>query len=265
MQTSQTFPLSCAYCKMLARMRARVAKQQARPTVPFSYLQIDTFSPGDAAADRHGYKYCLTAVDEASRYCFAVPIKNETSTEVIRTLRESIFPVTGYPTVMKMDQARYFVSWDLAEYLWDRNIRVQFGVSDRHTNQPMVESMHNVLRDYFRRIVQPQHNDAQGGLTAAKKGDKRKAKAASFIHSWSELLPECIQAMRNAKHSATGMSPNFYLFGGNTRDATALLTDRPNKETQMRTTARQVRSSRLRLWYKTHSCRTSERTATTQR
>ena len=66
-------------------------------------------------------KYLLTAVDEYSRYPFAIPVTDISSPTVIKSL-SSIFSVFGLADCVHSDCGKSFMSDDLKSFLTARSI-----------------------------------------------------------------------------------------------------------------------------------------------
>ena len=66
-------------------------------------------------------KYVVFVVDEFSRYPFAFPSSNISSSTVIQCLSQ-LFCLFGFPVCMHSDRGSAFVSKDLKQYLNSRGI-----------------------------------------------------------------------------------------------------------------------------------------------
>ena len=76
---------------------------------------------------RRGNQYALTAIDQISKFAFAIPLKRQDEDTVTRKLKKHIFQKFGAPEILITDQGTNFMSRK-AKHLYQ-----QFGVTHRTT------------------------------------------------------------------------------------------------------------------------------------
>ena len=156
---------------------------------PFQRISIDFVGP--MRMSNYGNKYILTVKDTFTRWLEAFPTADMTAATVARILQKDIFARFGIPEVIHSDQGTQFTG-NMLEAIYQ-----ELGI--KRTNTPAynpksnpVERSHRDLNKLLRACVLDQPQD------------------------WEDYLPDCLLAIRTAKHRQIGISPYFALFG---RDA----------------------------------------------
>ena len=102
---------SCGICqRTIPKGKVKKAPLEKLPVIdiPFRRVSFDLVGPIYPASHR-GYKYILTAVDHASRYPEAVPLKN-IDTETVAEAMFDMFSRVGFPQEILHDLGTQFVS-----------------------------------------------------------------------------------------------------------------------------------------------------------
>ena len=112
-----------ASCKTCAVCKPRFYKTEDNHLIealkPFDRLSIDFKGPLPSTSG--GHKYLLIVIDEYSRYPFAFPCKDMTSSTVIKCL-SSIFSLFGLCKHIHSDRGSSFLSIELKTFLIERGI-----------------------------------------------------------------------------------------------------------------------------------------------
>ena len=148
-------------------------------TVPFENVSIDIVGPFPTAVG--GFKYLLTAVDLATRWPEAIPLKSTTAKIITRTL-VSIFTRCGFPLRITTDNGPQFKG-DFFEK-WLRGLGIKHVVSSPYHPQGngVVERLHRTLNQMIAKLTE-------------KKGN------------WASTVPMALFFIRSTLCSATGLSP----------------------------------------------------------
>lgn len=166
-------------CKEWARtceacQRAKVSRHNSAPLgsfgIPpgrFRHIHIDIVGPLPVCSD---FRYCLTAIDRATRWPEVWPMRSITAEEVAETLTREWIPRFGVPSVITTDQGAQFES-DLF-----RRLMIHFA-----TKRIRTTSYHPCANGMIERI-------------------HRQLKAALMCHhdSWVRSLPFVLLGMRSA-------------------------------------------------------------------
>ena len=113
---------SCSTCK---ECKPRFYKPSVRSSVvraskPFERLGIDLVGP-KTPSSKSGAVHMLTVIDEYSRFPFAFPIKDTSSSSVLACLR-NLFSLLGTPAFIHSDRGRQFVSSEFNSFCHENGI-----------------------------------------------------------------------------------------------------------------------------------------------
>ena len=113
----------CANCQICCELKPRFYQPACAETLikslhPMDRLSIDFNGLLPSSTNN---KYILTVVDEYSRFPFAFPCPDISTTSVIKCL-EKIFSLCGFPTFIHSDRGSSFVSNELKTYLTERRV-----------------------------------------------------------------------------------------------------------------------------------------------
>ncbi|XP_031333869.1 uncharacterized protein LOC116163879 [Photinus pyralis] len=110
-----------ALCPTCAEINPRFLKakgQLIKATSPFEHLNIDFKGPLPSNSSN---KYILSIIDEYSRFPFAYPCKDMTSSTVIKCLKD-LFLTFGQPLYIHSDRGTSFMSEEFKNFLKNSNI-----------------------------------------------------------------------------------------------------------------------------------------------
>jgi exodeoxyribonuclease III len=159
-----------------------LAAQSPLDTVGFDIV-------GPFAADKHGNKYVLTAVDHFTRFPIAVPMPNKEHATVAHALHRHLICVYGPPRRLLSDCEQSFVS-EVTQGL----LRLM-GVKKINTS---------TYRPWSNGSCERMHRYLGAALTIYCDG---------HTNDWSDYLPSILFAYRTSFCAATGYSPFELLFG----------------------------------------------------
>ncbi|XP_038652364.1 uncharacterized protein LOC119965671 [Scyliorhinus canicula] len=171
----------CAECKphFYRPERAHLIKASR----PFERLSIDFKGP---LPSNNRNIYFLAAIDEHSRFPFAIPCPDMTTSTVIKALL-SIFSLFGYPAYIHSDRGSSFMSDELRQFLLDRGI-----ASSRTTS----------------------YNPRGNGQVERENGTIWKTILLALrsrnlpISRWQEVLPDALHSIRSLLCTATNQTPH---------------------------------------------------------
>ena len=111
--------LRCSVCEERRPPKSRRPASLPGPREPGEQVALDIFDAFDAAGARYSV---LHAVDGATKFQMAVLVKNKSSAEVVKFIRERWAPVFGMPRTLVCDQGREFISIELENFAHQSNI-----------------------------------------------------------------------------------------------------------------------------------------------
>ena len=111
---------SCHTCAKLKPTYTLIPSDQTliKSTRPFERLSVDFKGPLPSVTKN---RYMLTIVDEYSRFPFAYPCPDMTSSTVIRCFSQ-LFAIFGMPNFIHSDQGTSFMSSELKNYLTEKGV-----------------------------------------------------------------------------------------------------------------------------------------------
>ncbi|KAM7312087.1 uncharacterized protein ISCGN_008992 [Ixodes scapularis] len=152
---------------------------------PFRRVVIDVVGP--LPATKAGYHYALTVMCAATKFPEAVPMKEQSSVEVVNALL-SIFARVGFPQEVQSDQGSVFTSALTSGFLERCGIKAIHS-SVYHPQSNSVERCHSVMKRVLRALTYESGNE------------------------WDACLPAMLFALRSVTHEATGFSPAELVYG----------------------------------------------------
>ena len=158
---------------------------------PFEVVSIDITGPHPRS--KQGNEYIVTIVDLMSKWAEAVAVRNHTAPVVARIIMENIVAKFGTPLRIVSDQGSEFQSGLFTELCKRLQIdKVRTSPYQPSTNG-CVERFHRTLNSMLAKVINQNQRD------------------------WDEHLSAVMMAYRASVHESTGFSPNFIVFGRETR------------------------------------------------
>jgi transposase InsO family protein len=151
-----------------------------RTLLPFSSIHVDIFRP--LASPPLAHNYCLIAVDNHSRYPFAIPLKHVTAKTVCDALID-IFSHTSLPTTISSDNGSVFVSKLNQEFLKRLNISPIFITPGHASANALAERHIGSLKSMINRAVH------------------------QYPQKWTKVLPMILWFLRETPCQTTGIAP----------------------------------------------------------
>jgi hypothetical protein len=181
---------SCANCQ-LARSRGGAPKPPLQPippvALPFERLGLDFLS--NLPLSKSGNRHCITCVDYASRWVWAVPVRDMSSTTVIQFFYHHIICFIGCPSELITDRGANFMSQEFEEFLNIHRIK-HLKTSPYHpATNGLVERMHSMINHGISALCQTR------------------------VNRWDDYVAEIVWGMRVRTHAVTKLSPFYVLFG----------------------------------------------------
>ncbi|XP_068204810.1 uncharacterized protein [Palaemon carinicauda] len=181
---------TCTTCQKVSSPNVKVPVAPLKPILvpkePFSKIIVDCVGP--LPKTKRGHEYLLTALCPTTRYPFAVPLRNISAKNILKSL-VSIFTVVGFPTELQCDQGTNFMSHAFKTAMKDYHItQVSSSAYHPQTNGAL-ERTHQTIKNLLRKYIHSSGNEWDCDL---------------------ELIMYIIRGVRN---QSTGMSPFELLFG----------------------------------------------------
>lgn len=179
----------CVLCQKTKRHGLKFAPMRITTTakVPFEILSLDIV--GKLVTSFQNNSYLLTIQDDLTRYLIAVPLENQTATEVAKALTENVFLIYSAPLVIRSDQGSNFMSEVFKETCKFWNSKKIRTTSYFPQGNGTLERSHAVIKDYLRTFVN--HEPAL----------------------WDEWIKAACFCYNTTIHGSTGFTPFELLFG----------------------------------------------------
>ena len=152
---------------------------QELTSVPFEKMAVDTVGPFPTAVG--GFHFLLTAIDLATRWPEAIPLRTTTA-NVVTTQLTGIFSRTGFPTSLTMDNGPQFKGNVFKAWLKKHGIAHVVSSPYHPQGNGVVERLHRTLNSMIGKLCECKGN-------------------------WAKVVPMCLYFLRSTPCSATGMSP----------------------------------------------------------
>ena len=227
---------SCDQCQKGSKAQARKAPMVERQVMaePFESMAFDLVGPIDKKA-KGGYRYLLTAIDMASRWPEAIPLKSTTARAVALGMVD-IFSRTGIPLQLLSDQGSQFIG-SLVTHL----------CRDLHIDQIKTTPYHPQTNG----VVERMHGTLGAMLT----------KASSAGLDWVEQVPFALFALRTAPNRDTQLSPFELVYGRTVRTPLDILYQGWSEDSFLKFDAMEWSdwlSDKLEIWHELQGERNKE-------
>lgn len=199
-QSVQQYVNSCHNCQL----RSRPTKLDRVPItpitrveVPFQVLNMDCIGPIDPPSAQ-GHRYCLTIVDNCSRWPAVYALKSLTARAVCDALLD-LFANVGIPSKIVSDNGSNFNSQLTRELLTRLGCSPVFATPGHPQTSGLVERFNKTCKEMLHHVIQ-QH--------------KRQ---------WHKIIPLTAWALREIPNATTGISPYALVYGRLPRGPLAVL------------------------------------------
>lgn len=149
---------------------------------PLFEIEVDLIDLTTKAQENDGYRYCMVAIDNFTKFAWGVAMKTKQPTDVVNAFKE-ILDKIGIPKQMYSDQEGSFNNAEFVRLLNSHKIKHITSISGAHT----VERFNRTLKEKIQTRL-----DAMG-LSRDK---------------WLEQLHPIINKYNNTIHSTIDMTPN---------------------------------------------------------
>ena len=188
----QKFVKQCDICKRIKPNKALIGPGKFPvPEQRMSHVLVDICGP--LPVSHNGYKYILTCVDRASRYCSALPLKNASAQECAEAFLHGWIKHHGLCQNLTSDNGASFTANLWKNFMTDLNIEVKYTPLYRPQGVGMLERTHGPIKN---------------GLKAAliENGQLHQEK-------WIDFLPWIILGKNNAYQEDLKSTASELLYG----------------------------------------------------
>ena len=137
----------------------------------------------DATANK-GYSYILTCIDYASRYVWAVALKDQKAPSIVAALKSIMEESNTVPQIIQSDHGSSFRK-EYKRFLDEKGVSIIYTKTYSPQSNGLVENFNGQLRKMLRDIM---------------------TRARSI--NWISHLQECVDNKNNSKNETTGKTPN---------------------------------------------------------
>lgn len=177
-------------CRVCAELKPRYCNFKGtliKATTPFERLNIDFKGPLPSISQN---KYILTIVDEYSRYPFAFPCRDMTTSTVIKKLQK-LFSLFGMPAYIHSDRGASLISLELKEFLTMHGIASSHSSAYNPRGNGQVEKYNGIIWKT---------------ISLALKDLDLPAK------HWEIVISEALHSIRSLLCTATNATPHELMF-----------------------------------------------------
>ena len=181
---------TCSSCKICADIKPRFYRSVYRnhlikATRPWERISIDFKGPVEGPK-----KYLLVIIDEYSRFPFAFPCRDMSSTTVIECLTD-LFCLVGVPEFVHNDRAKSFLSKELTSFLGSKGVATSKSTPYHPTGNAQCERLNQTLWRSVKLLL------ATRNLPET---------------SWETVLRDALHSIRSLLCTTTNSSPHERFF-----------------------------------------------------
>ena len=166
-----------------------------KATQPFERLSMDFKGPIPSSTRN---RYLLTVIDEYSRFPFAFPCPDMTSSTVISRLTE-LFSIFGMPSFIHSDRGSSFMSEELKTFLHDRGVATSRTTSYNPQGNGQVERLNSTLWKTVSLCLRTRN---------------------MRVEQWEYVLQESLHAIRSLLCTSINATPHERMFLHNRKSPT---------------------------------------------
>lgn len=181
----------CRNCRICAELKPRFHRSPPGTLIhavrPLQRLSIDFVGPKPST---NSNRYILVIVDEYSRYPFAYPCSDMSSSTVIRCLT-NLFTLVGCPETLHSDRGAQFVSSELRNFLYENGVTISHSSPYHPIGNGQCERMNgNIWRTIRLALRSRRLDDA----------------------CWQDVLDIALHSIRSLLCTSTNSTPHDRLF-----------------------------------------------------
>jgi hypothetical protein len=181
---------TCPQCQMSHRAEKNIHHSPMKPLdIPpaFSRWHLDFI--GELPTTKNNNRWILVAVDYATNWPIIRALNNATGDEIVKFIYEEIVLKFGNPVEIFSDRGKNFMSKVLKQYMNKIRSKHTFTSAYHPRSNSKCERVNQIIKSMLKKYVN---------------GD---------VHSWDEYIDTTTFACRIRKHTTTGHSPFFLVYG----------------------------------------------------
>ena len=181
-----------ASCDICAKVKPRFHKPDdchlIKATSPFERLSIDFKGPLPLSSSSS--TYLLTVIDEFSRFPFAFPCRNMSSSTVIKCLTH-LFSIFGLPAYVHSDRGTSFISSELKNFLLSHGVNTSRTTPYNPRGNSQCERYNGIIWNTILLALESRQLP---------------------ISSWESVLPDALHSIRSLLCTSTNETPHERMF-----------------------------------------------------
>uniref|UniRef100_A0A0N5C3L2 RNA-directed DNA polymerase n=1 Tax=Strongyloides papillosus TaxID=174720 RepID=A0A0N5C3L2_STREA len=155
------------------------------PKGPWERLNMDIRGPLPITGRKN--EYLLVIADEFSKFTIVIPLRKMNTESIIYEINNQIFSRYGTPKVIRLDNAKYFVSNLFNEFMKNWNVEIRTSIAYNHNSNGLVERSNRTINE----------------IIACYEAEE----------NWDIVVPTVIGVYNNQIHTSTGQKPFEVLHG----------------------------------------------------
>lgn len=181
---------SCPQCQMSHRAEKNIHHSPMKPLdIPpaFSRWHLDFI--GELPTTKNNNRWILVAVDYATNWPILRALNNATGEEIVKFIYEEIVLKFGNPVELFTDRGANFLSKVLKQYMNKIRSKHTFTSAYHPRSNSKCERVNQIIKSMLKKYVN------------------------GNVHSWDDYIDTTTFACRIRKHTTTGHSPFFLVYG----------------------------------------------------
>ena len=182
------FVKSCTVCQKVKINKHEHVQPGSFPAEKTRFKTVHLDLVGPLPESEEGYRYILTAIDRATRYPVAAPLKSTETVEVWQKFQDHWIAIFGVPNLLITDRGAQFTSSYWAEQCQTFGIKSNTTPAYHPEGNGMIERFHRTMKD---------------SLSCDRYSSQ----------DWAKRLPIILLGLRARPHLDSGLSPHQQAFG----------------------------------------------------
>jgi len=186
----KTYVDQCVECQAgsSARLERNATLQPVRVAALIERVSVDLIGPLPASFPLKN-KYCLTAIEHASRYALAYPLPTKAAPHIAAALLHLV-SVVGAPRILQSDSGSEWLSSTTQSLLRRYDIKHRMSSSGHPHSQGLVERFNKTLTDQLVKVC-----------------------STRDVTMWEAYLTDILLGYNSSRHDSTKLEPGRVFFG----------------------------------------------------
>jgi hypothetical protein len=137
---------TCLTCKTFTSIKTPPIHSRREKFQPFDFVSIDILS----LPKSHGYSCVLTIVDQASGFLQAYPLRGQSASQIIPSLKMYLSSILQCPKIIFTDNQKVFIGNEIEDFLTNRGIIHMYSPSFKASCNGHAERLNQIILQQLR-------------------------------------------------------------------------------------------------------------------